>query len=151
MKLVQTGDVLKLTGLSTDQLREWTVRRSLIRPDIIPNGSGTRAKFTWQTVLLLRLAIVLRETFHVELQAHRGLLWALGARLSKASFPALRGAVLLIRPQGDFELVTAGETAALTGDRLMLELDSHLDVLSVGFGMAKPLQQLPLFPAVALR
>ena len=149
--LVQTKDVLRLTGLSADQLREWTVRRDLIRPDITPSGPGTRAKFTWQTVLLLRLAIVMRETFRVELQAHRDLLWALSARLSKASFPALQGAVLLLRGQGDFELISAEETATLIGDRLMVELDPHLDILSVEFGMAKPLQQLPLFPAVALR
>lgn len=151
MKLVQTAEVLKLTGLSADQLREWTIRRGLIQPDVAPSGSGTRAKFTWQTVLLLRIAVVLRETFHVELQAHRDLFIALNACLSKASFPALRGAVLLIRAQGGFELVLAGERAALTGDRLMLELDPHLNVLSDGFGMVKPLQQLTLFPVMALR
>ena len=151
MKLIQAADVMKITGLSADQLREWTVRRGLIQPDIVPSGSGTRAKFTWQTVLLLRLAVVLRETFHAELQAHRDLLDALGTCLSNTSFPALQGMVLVIRAQNDFELLLAGDAAMRTGDRLMLELDPHLEVLSTRFGMSKPLQQLPLFPAVAVR
>ncbi len=151
MRLIMSADVLRLTGLSADQLREWTTRRGLIRPDAEPHGPGSRAKYAWQTVLLLRLAVVLKETFHIELQAHRGLFAALAQRFAKASFPALRGSVLVIRGSGTFDLLPVGDTSATLGDALLVELDPHLDALSTGFGLAEPIRQLPLFPAVAVR
>ena len=151
MRLIKASEVLKLTGLSADQLREWTTRRGLIRPDAEPNGPGSRAKYAWQTVLCLRLAVVLKETFHVELQAHRGLLAALGQRLGKTSFLALRGSALVILGSGAFHVLPLNEARAITGDVLILELDPHLDVLSTGFGLAEPIRQLPLFPAVVVR
>ncbi|HEV7285788.1 MAG TPA: hypothetical protein VGN75_13120 [Kaistia sp.] len=150
MKLIKSADVLKLTGLSADQLREWTTRRGLIRPDAEPHGPGSRAKYSWQTVLLLRLAVVLKETFHVELHAQRGFFAALAEHLAKASFPALRGSALVIRGSGAFELLPLGATR-VAGDVLIVELDPHLDALSTGFGLAEPIRQLPLFPAVAVR
>lgn len=60
VRLVGSRDVLNLTGLSGDQLREWTVRRGLISPDVPASRQGQQAQFGWQTVLLLRLAVVLR-------------------------------------------------------------------------------------------
>lgn len=150
MRLVKSADVLKLTGLSADQLREWTTRRGLIRPDAEPHGPGSRAKYSWQTVLLLRLAVVLKEIFHIELHAQRGLFARLSQHLSKTSFPALRGSALVIQADGAFDLVPLG-AMRVTGDVLIVELDPHLDVLSTGFGLADPIRQLPLFPAVAVR
>lgn len=150
MRLIKSADVLELTGLSADQLREWTTRRGLIRPDAEPHGPGSRAKYSWQTVLLLRLAVVLKETFHIELHAQRGLFAALAQHLVKVSFPALRGSALVIRGSGAFELVPLG-TTRVTGDALTVELDPHLDALSTGFGFTKPIPQLPLFPAVAVQ
>ncbi|HTE98682.1 MAG TPA: hypothetical protein VK621_08610 [Bradyrhizobium sp.] len=151
MRLVTAGDVLRLTGLSAHQLREWTIRRGLIRPDAEPHGPGSRTKFAWQTVLLLRLAVVLKERFHVELQAHRALFAALGERLAKASFPALRGLALVIQEGSSFDLVSLGEAQSKSGDMLIVELDPHLDVLSTDFGLVEPVRQLTLFPAVAVR
>lgn len=151
MRLITSSDVLKLTSLSADQLREWTARRRLIQPDAVPHGPGSRARYAWQTVLLLRLAVVLKETFHIELQAHRGLLSGLAQWLGKVSFPALRGSALVVRAGGAFDVLPIGEVRAAGGDVLIVELDPHLDVLSTGFGLAEPVRQLPLFPVVAVR
>jgi hypothetical protein len=151
MRLVTSGDVLKLTGLSAHQLREWTVRRGLIRPDAEPHGPGSRAKFAWQTVLLLRLAVVLKERFHIELQAHRDLFGALGERLAKASFPALHGSALVIQPGSTFELLPLGEAKSKSGDMIIVQLDPHLEVLSMSFGLVEPVRQLTLFPVVGVR
>lgn len=151
MRLVTASDVQKLTGLTTDQLREWTARRGLIEPDAKPCGPGSRARYAWQTVLLLRLAVVLKETFHVELQAQRGLFAALTVRLGKVSFPALRGSALVVHAGGVFDIVPVGEPQILDDDALIIRLDPHLDVLSTGFGLAEPTRQLPLFPAIAVR
>lgn len=87
MQLVTTRDATRLTGLSTEQLREWTSRRALIPPDVGPKGHGSPARYCWQTILLLRLAVTLRDRFKLELQAHRDLfseLW-LGLGLGRAS------------------------------------------------------------------
>lgn len=146
MRLVTASDVKKLTGLTSDQLREWTVRRGLIEPDTKPNGPGTRARFSWQTVLLLRVAAVLKDHFHVELQAHRSSFAALSRYLRHASFPALRGAAIVLKSSGDAELMAADDLRLLEGDFLAIDLDVHLDALSSGFGLAEPVGQLSLFP-----
>ena len=73
MRLVKTPDATVLTGLSTATLREWTSRRALIPADVPPKGKGSPAGFTWQTILLLRIAVTLRDRFHLELQPHRSL------------------------------------------------------------------------------
>lgn len=150
-RLVTASDVQKLTGLTTDQLREWTARRGLIEPDAKPCGPGSRARYAWQTVLLLRLAVVLKETFHVELQAHRSLFAELAGRLAKVPFPALRGSALLVRANGAFDVLPLGEARTLDADVLIIRLDPHLEVLCIGFGLVEPTRQLPLFSAVAVR
>ena len=151
MRLVKAAAVQRSTGLTADQLREWTARRGLIAPDVKPCGPGSRAGYGWQTVLLLRVAVVLKETFHVELQAQRPLFTALKARLATASFPALRGLALLVRSGGQFDLIAVDQIEAAYDDVLVIRLDPHLDVLSTGFGFIEHADQLPLFPAVAVR
>jgi DNA-binding transcriptional MerR regulator len=151
MRLVNAGEAQKLTGLTADQLREWTVRRGLIQPDQRPCGPGSRAQYAWQTVLLLRLAVVLKETFHIELHAQRQLFAGLAARLSKVSFPALRGAALVIHGDAVFEIVDLADARSPAEDALIIRLDPHLDALSTGFGVVEPIRQLPLFPAVVVR
>lgn len=150
MRLVTASDVQKLTGLTSDQLREWTVRRGLIEPDAKPNGPGTRARFSWQTVLLLRVAVVLKDRFHIELQAHRSSFAALSRRLSHASFPALQGATIVLKAGGEVELLAANDPQTPEGDFLTIGLDDHLDALSSGFGLAEPIRQLSLFPVRAV-
>jgi hypothetical protein len=151
MRLVKASEVQKLTGLSADQLREWTSRRGLIEPDSKPSGPGTRARYAWQTVLLLRLAVVLKESFHIELHAQRTLFSGLAERLTKVSFPALRGAAVVIDAGGAFSISPLEEIRSPTTDLLMLQLDPHLDILSAEFGLVEQIRQLPLFPALAVR
>jgi DNA-binding transcriptional MerR regulator len=147
MRLVKASEAQKLTGLSADQLREWTTRRGLIEPDSKPNGPGSRARYSWQTVLLLRLAVVLKDSFHIELHAQRTLFSTLAERLAKTSFPALRESALVIGPDGIFSILPVKELRSPASDVLMILLDPHLDILSTEFGLIEPIRQLPLFPA----
>lgn len=151
MRLIRSRDVLQLTGLSSDQLREWTVRRALIHPDSPAQKRGSEAKFSWQTVLLLRLAVVLRKRFCVELQAHRSLLADARGLLKEASFPALWGGTLAIYDFRTCELVSPDRNFEADEDVVLLRLNRHLRVLSKGFGLQEPTAQLQLFPAVPIR
>ncbi|MBT0963026.1 MerR family transcriptional regulator [Denitromonas iodatirespirans] len=150
-RLVTAGEAQKLTGLTTDQLREWTNRRGLIKPDVQPNGPGSRARYAWQTVLLLRLAVVFKETFHIELQAQRDLFAALAQRLEKRPFHALRGSALVLQAGAQYDIVPLPEIRTVDTDSLIIRLDPHLDALSTDFGFVEPTGQLPLFAAMAVR
>lgn len=152
MPLVRSRDVPALTGLTADQVREWTVRRGLIQPDEPARKRGSEAKFSWQTVLVLRLTVVLRTRFHVELQAHRDLLTLARKLLDGASFPGLWGATLAIYGLTHCELLGArAPLPPAEEDAILLRLNRHLEVLSQSFGFPEPISQLPLFPAVGLR
>jgi hypothetical protein len=89
MRFVTTPTATLLTGLSTVTLREWTSRRALIPADLPPKGKGSPAGFTWQTILLLRVAVLLRNRFHFELQPHLTLFANLKAGLQHTSFIGL--------------------------------------------------------------
>lgn len=152
MRLVKSRDVPALTGLTADQLREWTVRRGLVQPDEPAQKRGSEAKFSWQTLLVLRLAVVLRTRFHVELQAHRELLWSARKLLDGASFPGLWGGALAIYGLTRCELLSArAPVPSPEEDVILLRLNRHLEALSQGLGLPEPISQLPLFPAVGLR
>jgi hypothetical protein len=150
MRLIRSQEVQALTGLSADQLREWTCRRGLVSPDVAPRGRGTRSGFSWQTVLVLRLAVVLKDEFHVELQAQRNLLGGLQRELSGRPFPSLWSVSVVLYPGGHWELSSADDRpgVAFEGGFLVLPLAPHLRALSTGFGLAETTRQLPLFAAV---
>ncbi len=150
VRLIKSRDVLELTGLSADQLREWTVRRAIIQPDVPATRQGQQALFGWQTVLLLRLAIVLRTRFHVELQIHRDLFTTARELLTGRSFPSLWGGTLAIHDLRRCSLLGARDVISGDDDVILLRLDAHLAILSQGFGVAEFVSQLPLFPAVAV-
>ncbi|MGP4670073.1 hypothetical protein [Agrobacterium pusense] len=150
MRLAKSRDVLRLTGLTSDQLREWTVRRALIVPDVPAQKRGSEAQFSWQTVLLLRLAVVLRSRFHVELQAHRDLLAAVRNYLNGRSFPSLWGFTLAVSDDGRCQLLGPTELAPLELDLILLRLDPHLQALSEGFEQVALNDQLPLFSAISV-
>ncbi|WP_427308943.1 MerR family transcriptional regulator [Cupriavidus sp. H39] len=151
MHFVSTRDAVRLTGLSTEQLREWTSRRELIPADIKPKGHGSPARFTWQTILLLRLAVVLRDRFKVELQVHRELFADLRTALGSLSFVSLWGKALLLQGGADWQLVSR-ETATPDIDCVVLWLDPHLKLLSEGFSLPPPSTstQFSLFPAMGV-
>lgn len=99
---------------------------------------------------MLRLAVVLRTRFHVELKAHRELLVAVRELLDGAPFPVLWGATVAIHDLHRCEPPPAREVVAAHEDAILLRLDRHLEVLSQGFGLPDPVSQLPLLPVLAV-
>lgn len=151
MRLVKAREVQTLTGLSADRLREWAGRRGLVRPDVPARGKGSHARYSWQTVLALRLASVLKDQFKLELQAHRELLGKVQSELAGKSFPALRGSVMALYGDARVELCAPGVGPTyLDTAVLLLPLEAHLDALSNGFGVPDPRPQRQLFPALSV-
>ena len=151
MTYLATSDVCRLTGLSTDRLREWTSRRSLIPADVPPKQQGSPARYSWATVLVLRLAVVMREHFHVELQANSNLFAGLRKELSRRPFLSLRGFSLALQGGGKWALVEDSDLPP--GDILLIRLDPHLAEISAGFPqreLARAGQQRDLFPLSGL-
>lgn len=150
MSLVPTPLVSRLTSLSTETLREWTSRRALIPADVRPRKKGSPAQYSWQTVLVLRIATALRTQFHVELQAHKSVFDGLRTALLQRSFISLWGKQLAVAGNGDWSF-TEGSAAdvAIQGDAMFIRLDPHLEVIAVGFALPHPRSkpgQLDLFP-----
>lgn len=149
MRLVTTRRATRLTGLSTEQLREWSSRRALIPADIQNRGRGSQAQYGWQAILLLRVAMLLKDRFHVELHAHRGLFAALRGALGATSFLRLWGTSVAIYDCETWELVDADAAGQMATDAIIVQLDPHLAVLAAEFAMPgpPPTGQLELFPA----
>jgi hypothetical protein len=153
MRLVSTREATLLTGLSTDRLREWTSRRAIIPADVRPKGHGSPAQFTWQTILVIRLAAALRGRFRVELHGHRPLFASLRRGLRGASFIALWDKRLAIHSSSRWFLLDASSATPEADDAIVLHLAPHLEVLSSGFALPLPptaAGQLDLFPAQGL-
>lgn len=149
MRVITTREASQLTGLSTNKLREWTSRRALIPADVRPKSQGSPAKYSWQTILLLRVAATLRGSFHLELQAHRQVFASLRRSLKGMSFVALWGKSLAIQADGLWSWIDDGDAASLTGDAIIICLAPHLEILSLGFALPRPSSspgQLDLFP-----
>ena len=149
--MIQAKQVLQLTGLSSNQLREWTSRRGLIKPDVQPSGPGTLALFSWHTVLVLRLAVEMRDVFRMELQAQRKVLDGLTQRLTKVSFPSLLGCRLVCYGGGDWVLLRPGENPDSERDFILFRLDPHLEFIGTEFAVAEPSKQISLFPVARVK
>ena len=134
MRFVTAPIAAKLTGLSTDKLREWTSRRALVPADVRPKAKGSPAQFSWQTVLVLRIAVLLRADFHLELQAHKSSFRRLRTTLRSTSFIALWGRRLALTPGGLWTIVDGDDATARS--ILLVDLDPHLSVLRDGFALA---------------
>ncbi len=147
LNLVPTPVASQLTGISTDKLREWTSRRVLIPADVRPKRKGSPAKFTWQTILVLRLAVLLRERLAVELEAYSATLTDLRNHLRTTSFIGLWGRRVALAPHGKWFLLDDG-TSVVETDALVLHLNPHLVVIRDGFSLpdaASAAGQLDLF------
>jgi len=136
--LVTSGRAVKLTGLSTEQLREWTIRRALIPADIKPKGHGSPARYSWQTILLLRLALIFRDRFKLELHAHRRMFADLGHSLTQMSFRSLWGKSLAVQGEHRWSLLEPEDLARTTDDCIVLRLDPHLEILAEAFLLGHP-------------
>jgi hypothetical protein len=151
--LVPPRKALELTGLSAATLREWTSRRALIPADIAPRKRGASAQFSWQTILVIRIAIVLRDQFCVELQAHQRVLAELRSELEQRSFIGLWDKILMLEGPGAWHLVDSASVEKLHRDGSIIHLDPHLELLSRQFALpvkASRESQLDLFPAHAV-
>jgi hypothetical protein len=145
MKYVGTPETSELTGLSVETLREWTVRRALIPADLPPRAKGSPARYSWQTVLILRLAVSLKNRFHIELQAHKPLFAQLKEEMQHLEPADLGGKALLLLGEGGWTL--ADDAVSARADVLVIHLKSYLDSLSEFFGFADAAsQQFSLFP-----
>jgi hypothetical protein len=150
MHYATTALVSSLTGLTTTQLREWTNRRALVPADIPPAGKGSSAKFAWQTVLVIFIAVTLKTRFHVELQAHRALFAELRTALRQISFVALWDKRLIVDANGTWALADVDGEAETESDALSIRLNPHLEKLATGFALSPPTSdagQLEMFPA----
>jgi hypothetical protein len=150
VRLVGSREVQVLTGLSADQLREWTGRRGLVRPDRPAQGKGTQARFSWQTVLVLRLALVMKQEFHIELQSHRQSLAELQSLFHGRSFPWLWDRAALIRRGAPLAISRLSEMTFTDEALVVIPLGPHLRALMVGFGVPLSTQQAPLFRAISV-
>jgi hypothetical protein len=153
LRYVTTPVASKLTGLSTEKLREWTSRRALVPADVRPKQQGSPAKFSWQTILVLRIAVTLRDGFRLELQSYKSLFAALRHELRRRSFLALWGHSLVLGGSTAWSFVEEG-APAYPDDALLIHLDPHLRAISAGFALPNPTAmtgQLDLFSLPALR
>ncbi|WP_334166142.1 hypothetical protein [Tepidimonas sp.] len=83
---------------------------------------------------MLRLAVLLRDRFSIELQAHKCGFDALREQLVSTSFIALQGQRLALRPSGDWRLLDE-DAAPMSDDALIVHLDPHLAVIRDGFAL----------------
>ena len=140
MEYLSTAAALRLTGLNKAVLREWTVRRGLIPPDRPAAAQGSPAGFKWQTILVLRLARVLRDEFRVELQSHAVSMASYRASIANASPAALRNLELIIAPGRPWEHTEPDRVTSRESDRLTLRLGPHIDALADDFGFRTALE-----------
>jgi hypothetical protein len=147
-----TPQASHLTGLSIHKLREWTSRRALIPADVPPKSKGSPARYTWQTILILRLAVTLRDRFHLELQAHKTLFESLKTGLRHTSLSGLSGKTLALYGEDRWNLIEGTRRDQLADEMVLIRLNPHLRVLAASFAFpntfATP-SQIELFPVQA--
>ncbi|WP_152522684.1 hypothetical protein [Sphingobium ummariense] len=150
MRLVGSREAQTLTDLSADQIREWTGRQGLIQPDVPACGKGTQARFSWRTLLLLRLAGAIRSHLHVELEGHRAAFSSLQEQLRSHAFHARDRWLVMAAGLCSLERLNDVEFVG-RGPALIVSLAPHLEIVSNGLRIVEPMAQLPLFPADGLR
>lgn len=150
--LVGSKEAQAVTGLSADQIREWTGRRGIVIPDIPAKGKGTQARFSWQTLLVLLVARTLRDEFHVELAAFQAALEDLQGQLRGQAFHALQEAAAVFPSARSAHIERASAIdLSLRSNAITIRLANHLAALTKGIGTVAQAEQLPLFRAIGLR
>jgi len=151
VRLVGSREAQVITDLSADQIREWTGRRGLIAPDIPARGKGTQARFSWQTLLLLRIAGAIKAQVHVELEAYRDKFAELQDQFAGLPFHSLWPiALVVVGNQSPILRYLSDIDLDLDEPLLIVTLQPHLEAIMRGFGIAEPAAQLPLFPTIGL-
>ena len=148
MLLFQTADVLKLTGLTRSQLREWCSVRNLVPADVPANGPGRHALFSWQTALTLRLLKAIQGNWGGEVAGWAEAACKFRETIEDTPFPALWGTTVRFDEERCPAIFRQGSIVA---DRPMLSLplDPHLLVLASTLAIPPP-NQLHLFPPMAV-
>ena len=151
MRLFQSADALEASGLTRSQLREWTGRgrRELISPDVSPGGPGRHALYTWQSLLVLRLLLVLHNDFAAEVGAWAPAAMNLREKLKNTSFPSLWHLSVFFPNRHTALLVDDVAKVGHTG--LILPLESHLTVLASKLSLPRPDQLSLLLPVAVSR
>jgi hypothetical protein len=149
VQLLQSSDVLNLTGMTRHQLREWSgkKRRNILPPDVEPRGPGRHALYSWRTILALRILRLLHEEFAIEVGAWSEAIRVFRAELEVATFTELWGSSVAFLNTRQAKLVESG--LSLEYDHLTIPLRSHLEEISRQLAMPPP-TQLALFPAMAV-
>lgn len=115
--------------------------------DVRPKGKGSPAKFSWQTILVLRLAVLLRDSFGLELAAHKAAFADLRTALRAKSFIGLWGNRLTLSTASEWAFLEKVDVVP-GDDFLIVELNPHLRILRDRFalpGEAATAGQLDLF------
>jgi|SRR5271165_5043000 len=133
---VQSKRAAEIAGLTEHQLKEWCMRRGLIRPDVLPRGRGNNALFGWQTLLALRLLALVHNKFGVSV-AHCGPIMAsLRTSLKETSFPGLYGQNAVY--DGQRILISRALSPYLSQATLIIPLNEHLSAISQTLSHACP-------------
>lgn len=141
--------MVELTGLTKSQLREWCSVRQLLPSDIMPEGPGTHAMFTWQTAISLRILKSIQDDWAGTVSAWAPVVRDFRAEIEGASFLKLFGHVVVF--DGLSSMIIQKETELKGGSGiLVVPLDPHLEVLASKLAIPLP-DQLPLFPPMAVK
>ncbi|ATN32501.1 hypothetical protein ACO34A_01585 [Rhizobium sp. ACO-34A] len=152
MQVVGSADARAIAGLSHNRLREWTGRRGLVEPDIPASGKGTQARFSWRTLLMLRLAKSLQDDLGVELFAHKQNLRSIQKALQGETVRALWDKAAVLSLTHGASLVQETDLMALSQHAtIVIALQPHLREIVTDLGAAEPTMQLPLFPVSSIR
>ena len=81
--------MLRLTGLTKSQLREWCSVRNVIPADILPDGPGRHALFSWQSAPALRLLKSIHEDWAGEVASWAEPIRTFRAAIERTAFPSL--------------------------------------------------------------
>lgn len=151
VRLFRSAVALEATGLTRSQLREWTGRgrRDLISPDVSPGGPGRHALYTWQSLLVLRLLLVLRNDFAAEVGAWAPAAKDLREKLNNTSFPSLWHLSVFFPNRETAVLID--EITAIVDSGLLLPLEPHLTVLASKLSLPRPVQLSLFLPVSASR
>lgn len=148
--MFQASDAVRLTGLTQNQLREWCGRgrRGILEPDVSPAGPGRHAMYAWQTLLTLRLLLVLHVRFGVEISQLANVAKSLRIWLKGTSFPALWPLWAVMADSKTIKL-TADPKDVVADGGIVLPLRPHLEVLATAISLPND-EQLPLLPPMAV-
>lgn len=129
MEPVQASDVVRLSGLSESQLREWCGRRGIFQPVVPARGPGRIALYSWQDIIALRVLKEIFTTFGGKAVSWSDGIKDLRRQLEGQFFPNLWGRFAIFSDRNHAALGTAQQLSQAR-PMLIVPLDPHLSVLA---------------------